>query len=387
VKQLKEGLASPQPFRKVLEPAPELPLRVRVAALRHCWPRATDSTLRRAVKDKGQALLTALRSVRPGHGPTPKTAERKRPAPSRSTAKAVKRQQCVTAEERLGPMLAEAARAEAEQERFLSAQHAEGPESAAARPQKRRKCQKGAATQLCDGFPATLRCCACNEAGLPASMVPCNFAMQKVAYARRATKSWVKAAATMRRGKKRSTPSREAYVTEKLREVAKEVDPHVFCASCLRTYLMGTTVHGGDLHKMFCPGCTKLLRDSAEVAHGGWHWCEECREFHFSSDEFDMTGLGLDGIRIETGMRHIQPLGPELLARVLGPMDQLRLRDVADSIVDPPRVAHGLLKALRLQGARRCSFCGQAQVVDGGCNAVLCESCGLVFDWDAAKPV
>merc|ERR1719362_2526727 len=72
VKQLTEGLASPQPFRKVLEPAPELPLRVRVAALRHCCPGATDSALRRAVKDRGRALLTALHLVLPGRGPIPK---------------------------------------------------------------------------------------------------------------------------------------------------------------------------------------------------------------------------------------------------------------------------------------------------------------------------
>merc|ERR1712242_632888 len=99
-------------------------------------------------------------------------------------------------------------------------------------------CQKG--VTLRSGFPATLRCCACTEVGPVSSMVLCNFAMRKVTYARRATKSWIKAAATVRRGK-----SLIRYVTEKLLEVAKEVEPHVFCASCLRTYLMGTTVHGG----------------------------------------------------------------------------------------------------------------------------------------------
>lgn len=282
----------------------------------------------------------------------------------------------------MGPMLEEAAQAEAEQERFLSAQETDGPKPAPAEPQKRRgACQKGIAAQ--SGFPATLRCCACTEEGSPASMVPCIFASQQIEFARKAAKSWIKEAEFVHRSKKK----REEYVREKLQEAAKEVEPHIYCASCLRTYLMGTTVHGGDLHKMFCPGCTKLLRDSAEVKHGGWRWCEECHEFHFSGGAIDMTGLGLDGIRVETGMQHIQPLGPELLARVLGPMDQLRMRDTADSIVEPPRVDRKLVKVLRRQGARHCTFCGQAQVIDGGCNAVLCESCGLVFDWEVAKPV
>lgn len=305
-KQLTDSLASPQPFRKVLEPAPELPIRARLAALRHCCPEASESALRRVAKDKGSALLAALRLVLPtGHTRfTAAALGGKRPAAAAGSAQTAAKRQQLGLEEQLGPMLAEAAHAEDEQERFLAAQQAAGPESGT-RQKSRGSRPKHA------GFPASLRCCACMEEGPPSSLVPCSFALQKIEYAKRAAKTWAKAAVPVRSGRRRTAPSRKVRVAERLREVAKEVEPHVFCASCLRTYLMGTTVHAGNLRKMFCPGCTKTLRDSAEVAHGGWHWCQECREFHYSNDEFDMTGLGLDGIRTETGHLHLQPLAPD----------------------------------------------------------------------------
>jgi len=333
------------------------------------------------------ALLAALRGVqqgleggkaavgRAGHG------AQKRPI--KQALSQGKRRKQMTPDEQLGVMLAEAAAADAAQEGFLQEQQAVKPDDA----ERPRRQQPGRKRGACSGFPAVLTCCACRDQCPAAAMVPCAFATKSIAYVKRAMRTWARASASTRRGRKSTTPSTQAYVANKLREVAKDVEPHVFCASCLRTYLMGTTVHGGDLRKMFCPGCTKLLRDSAEVSNGGWYWCHDCGEFHYSGDSSDMTGLGLDGIREETGLQGVQPLSPELLTKVLGPLDLLRLRSVAAANVESPKVAHGVLRALRKQGARRCSFCGQAHVVDGGCNAVLCESCGLVFDWAAAKPV
>merc|ERR1712050_217855 len=100
-----------------------------------------------------------------------------------------------------------------------------------------------------------------------------------------------------------------------------------------------------------------------------------------------MTGLGLDGIRDELGKTDIRPIPVNQLIEVLGPLDVLRLRDLAAYLVHPPKIAHGLVKLLRSQGARRCRFCGQACIREGGCSAVLCEGCGLIFNWAKALAV
>uniref|UniRef100_A0A7S4R9A4 Uncharacterized protein n=1 Tax=Alexandrium monilatum TaxID=311494 RepID=A0A7S4R9A4_9DINO len=380
-RRLATGLAAPLPFRKVLEPAPELPLRARLAALRHCCPKASDAVLRRAAKDRGCALLAALRCLTPAGGaPAGSRVAGVAAGPSKTATNRRSLPPQVTQEQQLGAMLEEAARAEAEQTGFLSEQERFRPK-VCSRPR-----------QSCAPWPRSLSqgiltCCACREEGPQASMVLCGYATGRLNFARRTARAWAKAfSASGPRVRKSLTPNSKESLADRVHEALKDIEPHVFCPSCLRTYLMGTTVHAGSLRKMFCPGCTKVLRDNAEVATGGWRWCEECGEYHYGSD-FDMTGLGLDGIRDELGMRDIAPFAPEALTRVLGPLDLLRLRDVAANTVHPPKLSHGIAKALRVQGARRCSFCNQAQVVDGGCNAVLCESCGLVFDWDTAKRV
>merc|ERR1712218_359746 len=61
-----QRLDLPQPFHKVLDPAPELNLKARMAALRHCCASAPDKVLQQAAANKDQSLLAALRHVKLG---------------------------------------------------------------------------------------------------------------------------------------------------------------------------------------------------------------------------------------------------------------------------------------------------------------------------------
>ena len=80
---------------EVLEPAPQLSLEQRMAALRHCCPSATESLLRRCAQNRGISLLAALEECSHGNGastPEPKTLKR----PAAATAGAFARLGCAT---------------------------------------------------------------------------------------------------------------------------------------------------------------------------------------------------------------------------------------------------------------------------------------------------
>lgn len=385
---LASAMALPEPFLKVIQPAPDLPLADRVAVLRHCCPSATLAAVRRAAQDKGRPLLAAFHSLqgelkKRGHG---KVASQKKENGKLKKTEAGERGTLLKPSvQKLCKMLEEAIRADAHQGNFLVGQEAAAPAQLSMHG-KKRKLRGKTTPRMRTGFPDVLTCCACWEDGPPESMVLCEHAERTLKYTKSKMKLWAKTPAAQRRGGKHYTPTPDEYVSEMLRSVSRDIAPHVFCASCTRNYVMGTRVHGGSLRKMFCAGCTKVLRDAAEVNSGEPWWCEECGCFH-GGDAVDMTGLGLDGIREATGLHHIEPLQAAKLSRVLGPMDLLQLRGLAADVSHPPQVPREVVKALRTQGARRCIFCSSANVLGEGCDAVMCESCGLVFNWSMAVPI
>lgn len=195
----------------------------------------------------------------------------------------------------------------------------------------------------------------------------CSLTEGRLEFVRRNVHLWAQAPLHERKRQGQKTLTRKEFLAKKLQEAMGDIMPHVFCTMCMRNYLMGTSVHIGEPQKMFCPGCTDMLRTSAQ-ANG-------------------MVGLGLDGIRDNSWGLAMQPIDSASLARILGPLDLLSLCDLAFGMAKPPRLARGLVETLQKEGARYCSFCGHVGMHGGGCNAVLCERCGLVFNWDKAKVV
>eukprot|EP00930_Biecheleria_cincta_P090099 TRINITY_DN79441_c0_g1_i1.p1 TRINITY_DN79441_c0_g1~~TRINITY_DN79441_c0_g1_i1.p1 ORF type:complete len:379 (+),score=62.07 TRINITY_DN79441_c0_g1_i1:57-1193(+) len=342
--RLTKRLSCPQPFHYVLEPAPQLSLKARFDALQHCCPTAPPSLLRSAALEKSRPLLAVVETLR---------QEGQATAPKR-------RSLASTGSHQLGDMLAEAVKAKAEQSEFMMKQEALCSKRAA--PSKK---------QTTLDLPIDLQCCSCLEHGPRSALVLCNIGVRRLITVKRNIKFWLQAPLWQRRRQGQPALSRRDFAAEQIKEALKEVVPHVFCRSCLRTYLMGTSVHRGTLQKMFCPACTSMLRASAEAAENNY---------------LDMTGFSLDVIRDRTWGNLMKPIDTTSLTRVLGPLDVLRLSSLAYSCAKPARLAPGLRKVLQEQGARRCSFCGHACILAGGCNAVVCECCGLVFNWNKAKP-
>lgn len=263
-------------------------------------------------------------------------------------------------------MLAEAADAEVEQVSFLSMQESLEPFVKTVK-----KANKTSVLAVCK---SQLRCCACLEEGVKSSLVLCSLAETKLQLVKRNVRLWTQAPLQDRKRPGQRALTRVDFVAQKLQESMDEIVPHVFCPSCLRKYLMSTAVHMGELHKMFCPSCTGMLRRGAEtMARPG--------------DPFDMTGLGLDGIRDRSWGELMQPIDILSLTRVLGPLDLLYLCDVAFGMAKPLKLAHGLVKVLHGEGARHCPFCGHVCMHGGGCNAIVCDRCGLVFNWGRARLV
>lgn len=77
-------------------------------------------------------------------------------------------------------------------------------------------------------------------------------------------------------------------------------------------------------------------------------------------------------------------LPKETVSRVLGPLDHLRIKDLKVELGKKVAIDDAVRPVLRASGAKLCPYCGNAVQHGGGCNAIVCDNCTRVFDWQIA---
>ena len=91
----------------------------------------------------------------------------------------------------------------------------------------------------------------------------------------------------------------------------------------MRTYLLGSRMHSGDLRKLMCPRCTSMASEDVVLKayiwnnFAGWEFKKSNAGRHFSLRELD--GYGGNNYSV---------LQKRDVSRVIGPLHELRMHDL-----------------------------------------------------------
>eukprot|EP00756_Hemistasia_phaeocysticola_P047069 Hpha_TRINITY_DN20961_c0_g1::TRINITY_DN20961_c0_g1_i1::g.139728::m.139728 len=314
----------------VLDPQPDdvIPAGLKKEALLLVCPRATAEQAGKVLSDGQVSLLDALRRLEALQGQSPPPPKRSRTA-ARSGSKAA---------DRLSKLLTEVAARSAQQvehENALENAAEEGRVKAealvAATAEARKAKRRGRLPE------PTSTCSACLDTLPVAALVVCPFFV-------------------------------EFAECEGNRVVAakKEFAAHQICPVCLRAYLLAVRLHGGDALSMVCPGCVSSVQHLVGPEHHGQSLRQLSRK----------KWVGAKG-----------PYPEQTVRRVLGPLDWLRMKDLQVVLKHPPPLSPETVSYLRSEGGRLCPWCKTPHVKGSGCDAVMCELCSTVFDYQRAPKV